>query len=103
MNHLTNSSKEATPTEVADAWEMRAQMCIDEGDQEDAQDFMQVTHAIRRVLTVLNRLNHRVNTGYDFNADPGHGKAGHGQARLGMERGAPLNPHTNFTSRSNLG
>jgi hypothetical protein len=45
-------------------------MCIDEGDQEDAQDFMQVTHAIRRVLTVLNRLNNRVNTCYDFNADP---------------------------------
>ena len=49
---------------------MLAQQQIEEGDRSAADLFMDPAHAIRRALTTLHRLSHRVHTNYDFNADP---------------------------------
>ncbi len=59
-----------SPSQVADNCEMLAQHRIDEGSRESAALFMDPAHAIRRTLLTLHRLNQRVHTGYDFNADP---------------------------------
>lgn len=59
-----------SPARVADVCEMLAQREIDGGDREAAALFMDPAHAIRRTLRTLERLNNRVHSGYDFNADP---------------------------------
>lgn len=58
------------PAQVADECEMLAQQEIDYGDREAAALFMEPARAIRRTLKMLHRLNHRVHSGYNFNADP---------------------------------
>lgn len=58
------------PAEVANECEMLAQQAIDERDRESADLHMESCHAIRRGLLTLHRLNERVHSGYDFNADP---------------------------------
>lgn len=58
------------PKEVADDCEMLAQQAIEQGDTDWAKLHMEPAHAVRRVLKTLHRLNHRVHSGYDFNADP---------------------------------
>jgi len=59
------------PTQVADECEMLAQQCIDDGDNDSAVSlYMTPCHVIRQLLRTLERLNHRVHSGYDFNADP---------------------------------
>lgn len=67
---IMKHNDQETPKEVADACEMLAQQAIDDGDSESASLFMDPAHALRRVLKTLHRLNHRVHSGYDFNADP---------------------------------
>ena len=66
------TKNQESPAHVADACEMLAQQEIDGGDREAAGLFMDPAHAIRRTLKTLHRLNHRVHSGYDFNADPDH-------------------------------
>lgn len=69
--HRTMKTKEKlTPAQIADECEMLAQQNIDEGDREAAALFMTPCNAIRQVLRTLARLNERVHSGYDFNADP---------------------------------
>lgn len=64
------TKEKTTPAQVADECEMLAQQEIDGGDREAAALFMTPAHAIRQLLRTLARLNHRVHSGYDFNADP---------------------------------
>lgn len=49
---------------------MLAQQEIDGGDREAAALFITPCNAIRHPLRTLERLNNRVHSGYDFNADP---------------------------------
>lgn len=56
------------PSQVAENCEMLA--LEQENDLEAAQLFMEPAHAIRQTLKALHRLNVRVHSGYDFNADP---------------------------------
>ena len=58
------------PLEIAEIYEMTAQMVSDEGDKELAADHMEIAHTIRRLLKTLERLNLRVHSNYDFNSDP---------------------------------
>jgi hypothetical protein len=58
------------PAQVADECEMLATQFIDDNDREVAALFMHSAHGIRRALRTLERLNNRVHSGYDFNADP---------------------------------
>ena len=67
---IMKHNDQKTPKEVANDCEMLAQQAIDDGDSESASLFMDPAHALRRVLKTLHRLNHRVHSGYDFNADP---------------------------------
>lgn len=64
------TQEKLTPTQVADECEMLATQAIDDGDREAAALYMTPCHTIRQLLRTLARLNHRVHTNYDFNADP---------------------------------
>lgn len=64
------TQEKLTPAQVADECEMLAQQECDGGEREAAALFMTPCHAIRQLLRTLERLNHRVHSGYDFNADP---------------------------------
>lgn len=64
------TQEKLTPAKVADECEMLAQHECDNGDREAAALFMTPCNAIRQLLRALARLNQRVHSGYDFNADP---------------------------------
>jgi hypothetical protein len=65
------TKEKLTPAQVAEECEMLAQHTIDTtGDRESASLYMTPCHAIRHLLRTLDRLNKRVHSGYDFNADP---------------------------------
>lgn len=59
-----------TPAQVANECEMLAFQQSDGGDREAAMLFMTPCNTIRSLLRTLERLNDRVHSGYDFNADP---------------------------------
>lgn len=64
------TQEKLTPAQVADECEMLATHCMDNGDRETAAMYMTPCHTIRHLLRTLARLNVRVHSGYDFNADP---------------------------------
>jgi len=64
------TQEKLTPAQVADECEILAQQTIDDGDREGAALYMTPCNAIRQLLRTLARLNERVHSGYDFNADP---------------------------------
>lgn len=75
-----------SPAEVADHCEIMALETADGGDMGAAELlYMEQAHTIRRLLKTLARLNQRVHTNYDFNADPDRMTLEVGEALKGYE------------------
>lgn len=83
------NTQNQTPAQVADEYEMLAQLCTDEGDAVLAAQYMKGARAIRRLLTLVMDMDHRVHNGYDWNADSDGMTAAVGAVIAGDHIGEP--------------